>query len=221
MPIPRRTISALSIKLSDDIKACEQDSLNVAIDTYGSRPSSAVTPLDVHTEADLAKQLSTLPSGTNFNYIYICGHGAPTGVGSGSSPNELRSIFLHWPTVATAICDYVADDGVIFLACCQGGIKTVAFDFFGDCDRARTVIGARGGIYPEDLQAAFQLLMYGTEFKGEDPLAAVHRVNAAFPSMFELIRREDHDYLAEFMDYLAYGQRQKYPDLKLGEPSSC
>ncbi len=105
-----------------------------------------------------------------YDTVYLAGHGHVHGCGL-SDPLE------PWSDVAASICTHdicIVEDALVFCACCYGGTRNVAQDFFLACN-IRTIVGSEQPIYPPSLMTGFAVLMH-----------QVHINNANIPRACEM-----------------------------------
>lgn len=198
----------LMLIASDDVPGCETDLIDRVVDPF----EIEVKRVEIHKVDDLKSIPDVL-----FDYVYICGHADKRAFG-GSGEASDRNVEVEWPTLSEAICTKLADGAVLFLACCKGGLNQVAFDVFIGCDRVETVIGPLSNVESEDLRLAFHSLVFGIEFRNDDPSVAVQRATDVTGKRFGLF---ELDQVEVDVNYLHYrdggGYCLKYPGRCFGQ----
>ena len=120
-----------------------------------------------------------------YDYIYFAGHGNETCF----SDNHLFT--SSWSEIGIIICetDCLADNSIIMLYCCKGGINTVAFQLIAECNNISYVCGAKQNMKSIDLIIGFNVFMYNIESRRIDPVIAANKSTAATDIRFECFDR--------------------------------
>jgi hypothetical protein len=134
---------------------------------------------------DFEKQISP---DTKYDFVYLGAHADGTGFG------EKDGATLHaWESLANAICatDCILPGGTLFLACCRGGMKTVALKILTTCQRIDYICGPHWKVTGNDLTAAFQAFVHSRVKKNEEPCKAADRATEACGFKFSCYDREE------------------------------
>ena len=150
--MPRKRL--LIIRCSDDVQACEIGNVMELAQTY----DMSVHLEDFHLIDDLADFYENRPR-DYYDFVYLCGHGCPTTFG-GSGKDHDRDLAIPWPLLSWTICDTLRDNSLLFLACCDAGMETVASDFFIGCEFLDRVFGPASSAHGHSLLLAFHVLVH-------------------------------------------------------------
>ena len=91
--------------------------------------------------------------GKKFSVLYLGAHADAKGFGH-TADNASTS----WEDFALALCtsECVAPDGILFMGCCRGGMKTVAIKLMLTCDKVAAIFGPNCNIKSSALRLAFR-----------------------------------------------------------------
>lgn len=142
------------------------------------------------TTADTLKDCLCCGKGQKWNYVYVAAHSDIKGFGE-----ESGDPFIQWEDLADALCETecLADQSVLLLACCQGGLRRIAATLFERCTKIDYICGPRWSLTPADLAAAFHIFLYNLEYRNEEPSVAVDRASAAVNYRFSFHDRIEWD----------------------------
>jgi hypothetical protein len=197
----------LILTASDEVPGCETDLVKQVVEPF----EIDVTHVQIFDPADLAQ----IPD-SRFDYVYICGHANKQTFGGSGKPTD-RDVEIEWPGLSEAICTKLNQGAVVFLACCHGGLNQVAFDLFIGCDSVETVVGSPSSVDSEDLRLAFHALIYGLEFRCDDPSIAVQRASVVTEKRFGHFERDQVEIDVNFLNYKNGGAYcVKYPNRCFG-----
>jgi hypothetical protein len=117
-----------------------------------------------------------LHSDVMYDYVYLSSHGNNEGFGS-----EDGKIDYKWLDFGTELCSSgcLADDCVIFLSCCRGGLNEVAYSLFFCCENVSYVVGPRQSLLSHDMLISFNILLYNIQHRGVDPIVASEKIKLA------------------------------------------
>jgi len=117
-----------------------------------------------------------LYSGVIYDYVYLSSHGNNEGFGS-----EDGKIDYEWLDFGTELCGSgcLAEDCVIFLSCCRGGLNEVAYSLFYCCENVSYVVGPRQSLPSHDMLISFNILLYNIQHRGVDPIVASEKIKLA------------------------------------------
>jgi hypothetical protein len=123
-----------------------------------------------------------------YDFVYLGAHADGTGFG------EKDGATLHaWSDLANAICftDCILPGGTLFLACCRGGMKTVALKILTTCQKIDYICGPHWKVTGNDLTAAFQAFVHSRVGKNEEPCKAADRATEACGFKFSCYDRQE------------------------------
>jgi hypothetical protein len=159
----------LIVKASSDICVAEVNHLKAIAGLY----SMNVCVAELNTIDEFKVQVC---KGRRFDYLYIAAHADLKGFGEANG-----TPYFQWEEFALALCeaDCLNPGAVLMLACCRGGLKTVAYSLFYSCDRIDYICGPRWTVTSHELSAGFHVFIYNLEVRREQPSTAVERVSKA------------------------------------------
>lgn len=135
--------------------------------------------------------IAGITAGACFSLVYVAGHGNFESVGPSSGACQ------SWSELALELCHAacIQPGGVVFSACCHGGLKTAAKAFFDSCPNVESLCGPKGTVYPQTLLLGFHVLMYNLLFRNGGPEQARNLAQEATGHAFNLYSQQA--YLAE------------------------
>lgn len=169
----------LIVKTSSDVDRCE----TTLVEALAGMWRMPMEVFDLTTLDDLTR-LSELEG--PWSVVYVCGHGDGDVIGDADGPREFR-----WMDVSAALCEILAEDAWVFLACCRGGLDRVAYQLFAECGNLRYVFGPSWEATPKQLAVAFHVLIHNCVDEGREPTRAAHRASEAIDLTIRSFDRED------------------------------
>lgn len=116
--------------------------------------------------------------GLVFDYIYLCTHADSYGfdIEMGIDKSEMT-----WAEFGQLLCesDVLAEDTIILLACCRGGLFNVATYLFAVCYKIKFVCGAKWKLKASDLATGFVVFLYNLLYKKAEPGYAAQKATLA------------------------------------------
>lgn len=159
----------LILKASTDICVAETSHIKTIADLIGLQCEDyEITSLD-----EVAAQTF---QGRQYDYIYLCGHANEEGFGEADG-----SIMFSWREFSISLCsaNWLNIGGLLFLATCRGGLKSISETMFRMCDKIDYICGPRWAVTKHDLTCGFHSLIYNLEIRGEEPAVAVERASSS------------------------------------------
>ncbi len=159
----------LTLKASHDVCVAETDHIKTIADLIGIECEHLViTSLDA--------VVAGTAGGNQFDYIYLCGHANEKGFGEADG-----SRIFPWGEFALALCNanWLNTEGVLFLATCRGGLRSIADTMFRVCGKIDYICGPRWSVDKHDLTCGFHTFIYNLEARHEEPAVAVERASKA------------------------------------------
>jgi hypothetical protein len=108
-----------------------------------------------------------------FNLVYICGHGNDLGVGTAD-----EEFSITFPQISAALCGNLTTTATVLLSCCDGGTEEIATDLMAFCGNMNWVVGVPTSSPSEQLDTAFNVLLYQLAH-GSEPVDAAAKAGAA------------------------------------------
>jgi hypothetical protein len=108
-----------------------------------------------------------------FDLVYICGHGNDLGVGTKDD-----DFSITFPQLSGALCGNLTPNATVLLSCCDGGTEEIATDLMTFCGNMNWVVGVPTSSPAEQLDTAFNVLLYQLAH-GSEPGAAADKASAA------------------------------------------
>lgn len=153
----------LILQLSEDIESCEINAVTQAAENlqlgYHREPLMSATQLGT---------LASLCSSSQYNLVYICGHGSDRTVGDKAS----GGFEVTWPQLSAVLCNSLSPNASFFLSCCDGGLHSVAADLFSGCDELKYVFGVPRAALPWQLVSSFTNVLTQLRLGASPPQAA-------------------------------------------------
>lgn len=148
--------------------------------------------------------VSQIGKGEQYQFIYLGAHADGTGFGENSAATLHR-----WETLAEAICntDCISPGGTLFMGCCRGGMKTVAFKIMKQCGKVDQICGPFWTLKGNDITMAFHAFVKALIRDKEDPAMAADRATESSRCKFLCYERQD---LAGELEMLAEVQEVKW-----------
>ncbi|MFZ0434436.1 MAG: hypothetical protein WAL87_00470 [Chthoniobacterales bacterium] len=159
----------LTLKASQDVCIAETQHIKTIADLIGIECDQLViTSLD--------EVIAGVVGGEQFDYIYLCGHANEHGFGEADG-----SRMFAWGKFALALCNanWLNTGGILFLATCRGGLRSIADTMFRMCGKIDYICGPRWSVDKHDLTAGFHSFIYNLEIRNEEPAVAVERASSA------------------------------------------
>ena len=140
-----------------------------------------------HKDVSSLEELKTALTGETYDYIYFAGHGDETCF----SDNKLFT--SSWSEIGEVICksNCLNANSIIMLYCCKGGLTTVAYQLFAECQQISFVCGAKQNMKNIDLIIGFNIFMYNIESRNIDPVISAEKATLATEIRFECFNRID------------------------------
>lgn len=93
----------------------------------------------------------TFQQDAGYDLLYLSSHADDTGFGENPWDNP-------WDEFATAVCvsDCMLPEATLFLACCRGGMKTVALNLLSVCNKIDYIVGPEWKAKGADISNAFR-----------------------------------------------------------------
>lgn len=159
----------LIIKASCDICKNELDHIKTIVEMLDMSPL-------VVTLTDMATLQAEIQGKGPFKYVYLCTHASPYSFGEADGSKA-----YHWEDLATALCssECLDSDAILMLACCRGGLQSVANVLFLFCDHIDYICGPRWTLTCADISTGFHVFIYNMESRHEQPSVAVKRASDA------------------------------------------
>jgi len=125
---------------------------------------------NIQSDDDFYKAVS---SGNAYDYVYVAAHGNAQGIGGD------HGYFIEWFKFAYLSCNQVGlnENCVFLLACCRGGLRSVALDIFAGCPHIEYVFGPRWTVTAPDITAGFHTFIYNMEHRKMQPDQAANRAS--------------------------------------------
>lgn len=151
------TNSLLLLKCADDVSSAEVQGITSLCDLHGVKV--------IVVDKSAGQRIHEMAVGSCFTLVYVAGHGDFESVGSSSGTCQ------SWGQLALELCNAacIQPGGVVFCACCHGGLGTAAKAFFDSCPSVENVCGPRGSVFPQTLLLGFHVLMYNLLFRNGGP----------------------------------------------------
>ncbi len=108
-----------------------------------------------------------------FDLVYICGHGNDLGVGTKDD-----DFSITFPQLSGALCGNLTPLATVLLSCCDGGTEEIATDLMAFCGNMNWVVGVPTSSPSEQLDTAFNVLLYQLAH-GSEPGDAADKASAA------------------------------------------
>jgi hypothetical protein len=159
----------LTLKASADICVAETSHIKTIADLIGLE-------CDHLTITDINQVVEGTCQGKKYNYIYLCGHANDEGFGEADG-----SKLFSWSDFAISLCsaNWLNTEGVLFLATCRGGLRSIADTMFRMCGKIDYICGPRWSVDKHDLTCGFHSFIYNLEVRREEPAVAIERASAA------------------------------------------
>jgi hypothetical protein len=109
-----------------------------------------------------------------FDLVYICGHGNEYGVGTADG-----EFSITFPQLSFALCGNLTQTATVLLSCCDGGTEEIATDLMAFCGNMNWVVGVPTSYPSEQLDTAFNVLLYQLAHGSEPGDAAEKASDAA------------------------------------------
>ncbi len=159
--------AVLIVQVCDTVKEGEIERVSSIARRHGAILQHI--PLNSNRVADL---YATCSEGM-FDLVYICGHGNEFGVGT--QDNEFTITF---PQLAAVLCGNLTATATVLLSCCDGGTESIASDLMAFCDKMNSVVGVPAPSPGDQLDTAFNVLLYQLAH-GSDATEAATRASEA------------------------------------------
>ena len=151
--------------------------------------------IDETTLSEIFERYSKL--GITFDFIYLCTHGDCDGfdINMGSTEHKLT-----WADFGQIVCSsgILNDDTILLLACCRGGLFTVATDLMAVCNRINFVCGVKWTLRPLDITTGFIVLLYNLVFKKSELIYACQKASLATDYTFTCFDRSEIEYHPQY-----------------------
>jgi len=174
----------LILRASCDILPCEINHIGSIADLFGMQHDFV--------EIGAADEFQTkLQDMGGYDYIYLCAHANLDGFG-----NATGAHFVKWDDFAATLCNTQSfnPQSVLLLACCRGGMKSVAQKLFMACEKISYVCGPKWEVDQDVLSAGFHVFLYNIEKRREQPnIAAVRSSQGTGYEFFCYDRIENDD----------------------------
>jgi hypothetical protein len=157
----------LILKASCDILPCEIDHIGSIANLFGMQHDLV--------EIGAACEFQTKLYGKGgYDYVYLCAHANLWGFGDQESAH-----FIRWDDFADTLCGTQTfnSQSVLLLACCRGGMRSVAQRLFISCETIAYICGPRWTLTQDDLSVGFHIFLYNIEKRKEQPNMAACRAS--------------------------------------------
>ena len=131
-----------------------------------------------------------LELGRCFDFIYLCSHGDHEGFDINMDGNTQ---FMSWAKFGQAICEssILNDDTIFLLACCRGGLFSVATDLIAVCNKINFVCGVKWKARGLDITTGFLVILYNLVFKKSELSYACQKATLATDFTFACFDRSE------------------------------
>jgi len=175
--------ACLILKASED--ACGSEIAALEANLKATDSKVVIRQIDWVSQDDFIAKVGD----NKFKIIYVGAHADGKGFGDNN-----KGVWHDWQTLALSICisDCMVPEGVLFMGCCRGGMKTIALQIFKVCNRIDYIVGpnqkAKGG----DLVAAFTAFVRDLK-NGAAPIEATERATGATGDQYTCHDRQELD----------------------------
>lgn len=141
--------------------------------------------LVVHDFIDLKTFHCFAESNQGFDFLYVAAHGAHNCFGEPDGES------VRWADFAYVLCksQLLNDDSVLFLGCCQGGLKKISLVLFSLCLNISSVCGPRASVSTDQVPVAIHVFLHNVLTQGLEPQYAAERTAAALGIYFPYYNR--------------------------------
>lgn len=195
----------LVVRASDDVKNCEIEFLN----PLGEILDFAVDGV-IDLERDKVAAALTAIREDAYDYLYLCGHGDKWALSGNMNSQQVAA---SWPHLSNAVCQALKPNALVIVGCCDGGLRTIAYDFLVSCDNMRHIFGLAGSVLPQELMLAMHTILGGMSDDLVDGATAASRATHAIGRR---VSHDDGDDLRYSVDYSNYEYQErlfKYQDM--------
>jgi hypothetical protein len=168
------------------------------IETQGKFLNIGVFSEDLEDESSVFKIVEKHRElGRCFDFIYVCSHGNQNGF---EINMDGKDRFFSWASFGQAICEssILNDDTVFMIACCKGGVFSVATDIMAMCDKIFSVCGIKSKAKPLDIATGFVVILYNLLFRKIDLINACRKASNATDMEFVSYYRDEIEYNSQF-----------------------
>ena len=131
-----------------------------------------------------------LSKGVCFDFIYLCSHGDHEGFDINM---DGTNTFMTWAQFGKAICEssILNEDTIFLLACCRGGLFSVATDLIAVCNKINFVCGVKWKARGLDITTGFLVILYNLIFKKSELSYACQKATLATDYTFDCFDRAE------------------------------
>jgi len=157
-----------------------------------------ITPV-VETITSLKHLGEILKQGVEYNFIYLSAHGDADVFSS-----EEFKFEVQWKDFANMLCitDAMAEDCIIMLSCCRGGLAKVAYTIFYMCCDVQYVVGPRHNLTNCEMSTAFHIFMFNHMERRHDPVVACEKVAAVIDTRLICYDRLEQETTSSYVNFV-------------------
>ena len=150
-----------------------------------------------------------------FDFVYIAAHGNHACFGENAPLNHTR-----WADFGVSLCttEIMNSGSVLFLGCCNGGLKRVAMILFCNCPQITAVCGPKWKVTGHDVAVAIHCFLYNLLISGEEPIVVAERTSLAVGYSFPIYDRYELESEIAIMQW-ARGFQAVPDDYNTSEPA--
>lgn len=138
---------------------------------------------------DAASLESYLSANGSFDFLYVAAHGAHHCFAGSATAGPVS----RWADFALILCrsQCMAENSVIFMGCCHGGLKKVALILFSLCSQISSVCGPRWTVSICEIPVALHVFLHNLVRNQEEPQIAAERAASSLGITFPYYNRYD------------------------------
>ncbi|WP_208746828.1 hypothetical protein [Aquimarina algiphila] len=127
-----------------------------------------------------------LRSGIKYDLLYLSAHGNEDGF-----TNEVVDYTSTWRDFGEHIYNSfcLAEENILLLSCCRGGLNKVAYEMFYICDQIEYICGPRISLDSSQMLIGFNIFLFNKEYQGIDPVVATEKILNATDIRFKCFDR--------------------------------
>lgn len=155
---------------------------------------------EIDTEQKLAETFRELyKANIEYDYLYLCTHGNKDGfeIDMGTSKEH-----MEWYKFSSILCSnsILKENGIVLLACCNGGLFTVSAEIMAACNHVNFVCGVKWTVNSWDLATGFNVFMYSMEKRKSEPQYAAQKSSLATDYTFVCYERTEIESNPQFIN---------------------
>ncbi|WP_299121290.1 hypothetical protein [uncultured Tenacibaculum sp.] len=130
--------------------------------------------------------VKVLEEDKKYDIIYLSAHGDNQGF-----TNEAEDYECSWKNFGELLynANCLADENILLLSCCRGGLNKVAYDMFFICPEIEYICGPRLSLDSSEMLIGFNVFLFNSVYLNLDPIVATEKVLKATDMRFKCFDR--------------------------------